>query len=413
MSELKRTQLYDTHVGLGATMVNFGGWEMPVQYPEGILAEHLYTRRFCSLFDVSHMGRLVVEGPDRLAFLQHVLTSNAKALDVMQAQYCIIPDAEGYAVDDAYLNRFEEDRYLLVVNAANKEKDIAYLNTFLGAYDCTLTDVSAQCAAIAVQGPKSEELLSTLAGGAQVTLPKRNALNTLNIQGRTVYVSRTGYTGEPIGYEVYLKSEDAAWLWNLLLDLGAKPAGLGARDTLRLEGGLPLYGHELGMDPYGGDIPIFAVSLARFAVNFSEEKGDFVGREPLLLQREAYQKLRDGDFSGMKVLRKRIMQIALLERGVMRAGMAVFRGEEPIGLITSGTMVPYYLTKGEGSDTVLTNKTARRSIGFCYINSDVRIGDIVQVQVRTKRLRAVIPGTLLKSNTPPYALPVIYRAPQE
>ena len=142
MSELKRTQYYKTHVAAGATMVDFGGWEMPIQYPGGIVAEHLYTRSCCSLFDVSHMGRLLVEGPDRVAFLQHVLSSNVLALDLDQAQYCIIPTESGGAVDDAYLYRFFEDRFLLVVNAANTEKDLEHLSRYLGDYDCTITNVT-------------------------------------------------------------------------------------------------------------------------------------------------------------------------------------------------------------------------------------------------------------------------------
>ena len=127
MSELKRTQLYETHVAAGASMVDFGGWEMPVQYPTGIVAEHLYTRHFCSLFDVSHMGRLLIEGPERLAFLQHVLSSNVQALDINQAQYCIIPNQNGCAIDDAYLYRFEAEKYFLVINAGNIDKDLAHL----------------------------------------------------------------------------------------------------------------------------------------------------------------------------------------------------------------------------------------------------------------------------------------------
>ena len=127
MSELKRTQLYDAHLAAGASMVDFGGWEMPIQYPTGIVAEHLYTRHFCSLFDVSHMGRLLIEGPERVAFLQHVLSSNVMAVDLNMAQYCIIPNEAGGAIDDAYLYRFEEDRFLLVVNAANTEKDLVHL----------------------------------------------------------------------------------------------------------------------------------------------------------------------------------------------------------------------------------------------------------------------------------------------
>ena len=171
MSELKRTQLYDVHVAAGAEMVDFGGWEMPIQYPSGIIAEHLYTRQVCSLFDVSHMGRLLIEGPDRRKFLQHVLTSNVAALDVNLAQYCIIPNENGGAVDDAYLYMFEEDNYLLVVNAANTEKDLVHLRKALEGFDCTITDISKGWAAIAVQGPKSKEMLTALNGGAQLTEP--------------------------------------------------------------------------------------------------------------------------------------------------------------------------------------------------------------------------------------------------
>ena len=271
MSELKRTQLYETHVAAGASMVDFGGWEMPVQYPTGIVAEHLYTRHFCSLFDVSHMGRLLIQGPERLAFLQHVLSSNVAGLDLNMAQYCILPDEDGGAVDDAYLYRFEEERFLLVVNAANTEKDLMHLRSVVKDYDCTITDITSRWASIAVQGPKSKDLLTTLSGGVQVTEPMKNALNTLTFEGHEVKVAKTGYTGEPLGYEVYCRSEDAAWLWNRLVELGARPAGLGARDTLRMEAGFPLYGHEMGVDPDGQRIPIFAVPLAKFAVSFAPQ----------------------------------------------------------------------------------------------------------------------------------------------
>ena len=220
MSELKRTQLYDVHVAAGAEMVDFGGWEMPIQYPGGIIAEHLYTRQVCSLFDVSHMGRLLIEGPDRREFLQHVLTSNVAALDVNLAQYCIIPNENGGAVDDAYLYMFEEDNYLLVVNAANTEKDLVHLRKALEGFDCTITDISKGWAAIAVQGPKSKEMLTALNGGAQLTEPMKNALGSVSLEGHYAHVAKTGYTGEPLGYEVYVHSEDAEWLWNRLVELG-------------------------------------------------------------------------------------------------------------------------------------------------------------------------------------------------
>ena len=415
MSELKRTQLYDVHVKAGATMVDFGGWEMPIQYPEGIVAEHLYTRSVCSLFDVSHMGRLLIEGPDRVAFLQHVLSSNVLALDVNQAQYCIIPDETGSAVDDAYLYRFEADRFLLVVNAANIDKDLAHLTPIVKDYNCTITNISAEYASIAVQGPKSREMLMTLAGGVTVTEPMRNALSTMMLEGHEARIAKTGYTGEPLGYEVFVKTEDAAWLWYRLIELGAKPAGLGARDTLRLEGALPLYGDEMGPDVEGNPMPIFATSLARFAVSFNPAKGDFIGRKPLEKQAEAYRRIRVRDFSPevMAVLPRRIRPITLLDRGVMRHGMPVYRGEEQIGWVTSGTMVPYFKTEGEGLETKILEEAGKRAIGFAYIASDVLINDEVEVDVRGKRLKAVIPACHLRSDAPPYARPIIYRPEEE
>ena len=413
MSELKRTQLYDLHVAAGATMVDFGGWEMPIKYPTDIVAEHLYTRHFCSLFDVSHMGRILVDGPDAVPFLQHVLSSNVMALDLNQAQYAIIPNENGGAVDDAYLYRFEEDRYLLVVNAANTDKDLAHLNEQIKAYNAKMTVITGDYAAIAVQGPKAKELLQTLSGGEAVTEPVKNALNTLKFEGRTVRVAKTGYTGEPIGYEVYIESAEAAWLWNRLIELGAKPAGLGARDTLRLEAGLPLYGHEMGLAPDGTEIPIFAVSLAKFAVSFSEQKGDFVGRAPLEKQFAAFKRIMSRDFSDLSVLPRRIVPITLLDRGVMRAGMPVYRGDEMIGYVTSGTMVPYYRHEGEGLATVILDEAVNRSIGLAYLSSDVLEDDKVTIDVRGRKLKAVIPPYHMRVDAPPYARPIIYKPDEE
>ena len=408
MSELKRTQLYDVHVAAGATMVDFGGWDMPVQYPTGIVAEHLYTRHFCSLFDVSHMGRLLIDGPDRVAFLQHVLSSNVESLDLNMAQYCIIPAEDGSAVDDAYLYRYEEERFLLVVNAANTEKDLKHLMAIVKDYDCTITDITADWASIAVQGPKSKELLMVLSGGQAITEPMKNSLNTLELEGHRVRVAMTGYTGEPLGYEVFIPSADAAWLWNRLIELGAKPAGLGARDTLRLEAGMPLYGHEMGVDPDGVPMPIFAVPLAKFAVSFSERKGSFIGRAPLEKQSEAFKRIQNRDFSDLTDLPKVIKPIVLLDRGVMRAGMPIYRGDEQIGWVTSGTMVPYYRSEGEGLETVITDEVAKRAIGTCYIASDVLVDDVVEVDIRGKRLKAAIPARHMSVTAPPYARPLIY-----
>ena len=413
MSELKRTQLYEAHLAAGASMVDFGGWDMPVQYPTGIVAEHLYTRHACSLFDVSHMGRLLIEGPDRLAFLQHVVTSNVAGLDLNMAQYCIIPDKDGSAIDDAYLYRFEDDKLLLVVNAANTEKDLVHLNAVVKDYDCTVTDISADWAAIAVQGPDSKDLLMKLSGGAPITEPMKNALNTLELEGHLVKAAKTGYTGEPLGYEVYIRSEDARWLWDRLIELGARPAGLGARDTLRLEASMPLYGHEMGLDAAGAPMPIFSVPLARFAVSCSPQKGDYIGREALSRQYEAYKRIMNRDFSDNSVLPRRMQPITLIDRGVMRAGMEIFRGGKQVGWVTSGTMVPYYVAEGEGIKTVITDETAKRAIGLCYIDSDILEDDFVEVDVRGKRLKAVIVPYHMRVDAPPFARPILYRPEEE
>ncbi len=414
MSELKRTQLYDVHVAAGATMVDFGGWEMPIQYPSGIIAEHLYTRQVCSLFDVSHMGRLLVEGPQRKEFLQHVLTSNVSALDLNMAQYCIIPNENGGAVDDAYLYLFQEDSYLLVVNAANIDKDLEHLNRALSGFDCTITNISAEWASIAVQGPKSKEMLMTLSGGESPTKePTKNSLGTVSLEGRQARIAKTGYTGEPLGYEVYVRSEDVVWLWNRLVELGARPAGLGARDTLRMEASFPLYGHEMGVAPDGTEIPIFAVPLAKFAVSFSAQKGDFIGRAALERQHRAFIRHMDRDFSDLSALPRRIAPIALLDRGVMRAGMEIYKGDKLVGWVTSGTMVPYFKTQGEGLSTVILEASGKRAIGLCYIDSDVLVDDTVEVDIRGKRLKAVIPARHMSVGAPPFARPLLYGEQEE
>ena len=391
MSELKRTPLYDAHVAAGATMVDFGGWEMPIQYPAGIVAEHLYDRKHCGIFDVSHMGRLIVEGPDRLAFLQKVLSSNAAALVPGRAQYCIIPNETGGAVDDAYLYMFEQDKYMLVVNASNTDKDLAHFAKYLPEYDCTITNITADYSSIAVQGPDSEGILKELSGSDEITGPKKNDLNELDMEGRTVRVSKTGYTGDPIGYELFIDSKDVVWLWHRLIELGAKPTALGARDTLRLEAGLPLYGHEMGEDHSGAEMPVFAVSLAKFAVSFAEEKGDYIARDLLLAQKE----------NGTP---RKVMPVSLIDRGVMRAGMDVYCGEKHVGWVTSGTMVPYYQFDSEGN---ILDTTGKRSIGFAYIDSTITKEDGIEIDVRGKKLKAKVVSRHMIQNEPPYGKAVI------
>ena len=393
MSELKRTQLYEAHLAAGGTMVDFGGWEMPIQYPAGIVTEHLTTRSGCGIFDVSHMGRLLIEGPDRLAFMQYALSSNVAAVKPGRAQYCMIPNENGGAVDDAYVYMYDEDRYMLVVNASNTDKDLAHFATILPKFDCTVTNMTDKCASIAIQGPETDKILSVLIGGPVPVGPKKNDLGFAMMEGRKVWLSRTGYTGEPIGYELFIESAEAMWLWNRLMELGAKPIALGARDTLRLEAGLPLYGHEMGDAPDGSEIKIFSVPLSRFAVSFAEEKGDFIGKA-LLEEQKAN-------------LTTKIVPIALVDRGVIRAGMEIFKNGEKAGWVTSGTMVPYWGYEGEGENTKLLETTGKRSIGFACIEGNPQVGDEVFVDVRGKKLKAVVVAKHMIQNDPPYGKAVL------
>ena len=412
MSELKRTQLYDVHVAAGATMVDFGGWEMPIQYPTGIVAEHLCCRSSCGIFDVSHMGRLDIEGPERVKFLQHVLSSNVLALDVNQAQYALMPNETGGVIDDVYLYRFEESKYLLVINAGNIDKDLAHLYKEAEKFDVKITDVSRDYAAIAVQGPKSKDILMVMSGGAPLTVENvKNALNTLELDGKPVRIAKTGYTGEPIGYELYCDSADAVYFWNRLVELGAKPVALGARDTLRMEAALPLYGHEMGECQLGGEIQAYASPLAKFAVSFNPDKGDFVGREPLLKQFEALKKILNRDYSSIEDLPYRIQPVCLLGRGVLRAGFPVYdaRTGEELGYVTSGTMIPYFETEGTGIESVITDRSAKRSIGLAYMKSHVVTEFELEVDIRGKRVPAVVTACHMRQDAPPYTRPILYK----
>jgi len=282
MSSLQKTFFYEKHRQLDATMVDFGGWEMPVQYQKGVIQEHLATRKQAGLFDVSHMGRFIMSGDDALPFLQKVLTNNAGALETGESQYTIIPDENGYALDDAYLYRFFEDRYLLVVNASNREKDWNHFQQEAKAFThLQLSDLTFDMGMLSLQGPASKEILISLMDSGSLPIPLRNNLSEVTISSAQVLLARTGYTGDPLGFELFMDRKDAGRIWDLLLSRGAQPIGLGARDTLRLEASLPLYGHEFGEDPEKKPIPIFACPLAKFAVSFAPQKGNFIGKARL------------------------------------------------------------------------------------------------------------------------------------
>jgi len=257
MSELLKTIFFDKHNAANATMTDFGGWNMPLNYPRGILEEHLLTRKNAGLFDVSHMGRFVIRGKNSLLFLQNVLTNNAAALEVNQAQYTMIQNNNGGAIDDAYLYKFAPTEYILVVNAANQLRDWEHLSHIAKRYalGVEFEDKSIEIAMLSLQGPKSKSILASLMEDGKMPEPVKNAMSSVTINGCKVLAARTGYTGEPLGFEFFIGREDALKIWDAFIEKGAVPVGLGARDTLRLESGLPLYGHELGVDLEGKESP--------------------------------------------------------------------------------------------------------------------------------------------------------------
>jgi len=411
MSELQRTIFYDRHVALGAKIVEFSGWEMPIFYPDGILEEHLATRKKAGLFDVSHMGRFIVKGTGALRFLQHVLTNNAEALNIREtgAQYTLIPNENGGAVDDAYLYRFVEEEYLLVVNAANREKDWEHLNSHLKNFqDVELIDRTNDIAMIALQGPMSRYIMEEIIESGQIPEPIRNAVSIVTISGAAVKLARTGYTGEPLCFELFISREDALMVWDQIIAKGATPIGLGARDTLRLEAGLPLYGHELGIDPDGKEIPIIACPLAKFAVSFSQLKDNYIGRSELTKQHNAFKKIVSRDYSLINDLPRVIKPIAVAGRGIAREGAKVFKDDKQVGYITSGTMVPLWTVEGEGLASSQTEHHQLRSICLGYIDSDILEDEKLTIEIRGKTVDAVVVKHHMRSEAPPYARPIVF-----
>jgi len=409
MGNLHKTALNDEHVKLGANMVEFAGWEMPLHYETGIVQEHLITRQHAGLFDISHMGRFIVRGKDALEFLQHVLSNNAAALEEEEGQYTMIPNETGGVIDDAYLYRFVPDEYILVVNASNREKDFAHLEALRKDFgEVQLIDRTKELAMLSLQGPKTKDIMLEMISGGRLPEPLRNCLSTVQINGSQVLVSRTGYTGEPICFELFVARQDVAAIWGTLIERGVRPIGLGARDTLRLEAVLPLYGHELGLDPAGQEIPAYASMLARFSVSLSPLKGAFIGRPVLTKQYEAFKRIVDRDYSLIADLPRIIQPIALIDKGVARAEAKVFRGDKHVGYVTSGTMVPLWQSQGAGLSTRQSEDKGRRAIGLALLDSDLVQGDEVEIEIRGKRARAVIVPYHMRAEAPPHAWPILY-----
>jgi aminomethyltransferase len=313
---LKHTPLYDEHKALGARLVDFAGYEMPVQY-EGIKAEHEAVRNHAGLFDVSHMGEAVFRGPEAEVAVQRLVTRDVGRLDVGQAGYCAVCYEDGGTVDDVIVYRREDD-FLIVINASNREKDVEHFQKNTEDLEVEVMDESDDWALLALQGPEAEKFLRNLTD-ADLSGIKPFRFVEGNVEGVQALISRTGYTGED-GFEIYLRPDGAPRVWRRLIEAGAAPAGLGARDTLRLEAGLCLYGNELDAETTPLEAGI------GFAVHLDKEPR-FIGQRALLLEDTGR-------------LRKKLVGFEMEGRGIARHGHHVTSGAEIVGEVTSGTKSP-------------------------------------------------------------------------
>jgi aminomethyltransferase len=352
--QMQRTPFHDQHVALGAKMVPFAGFEMPIQYPAGITAEHKAVRERCGLFDVSHMGEFVARGAGARDFLNYVTTNDVAGLEVGQAQYSTILNERGTVEDDCLVYRFA-DRFMVVVNASNRAKDFAHIERERHRFDCTLDDVSDDTALLAIQGPQAQRIVQPLADVALAPIEYYHFAEG-RVAGAAAVISRTGYTGED-GFELYFGAADGDRVWSAIMATGeVTPCGLGARDSLRLEMGMALYGNDIDdtVTPYEANLG-WLVKL---------KKGDFVGRAALVRQKE-------------QGVPRKLAGFVLDERAFPRPGFPVYQHGAAHGLTRSGTVSPSLGTP----------------IGTCYLPPEGAVpGSTLEVEIRGKR----VPGRVVK-----------------
>ncbi len=364
---IRKTALNAVHRQMGAKMVEFNGWDMPVEYPAslggGIIAEHMAVRTGVGIFDVSHMGDIRLAGPQALDAVQRISMNDASRLAVGQAQYSALLYPEGTFVDDVIVHRLGEDEYLLVINAGTREKDFGWVRDNTRQFDCTVENLSDDFTQIAIQGPKAVHLLQKLTD-ADLTMVKFYWVARGRLCGlANILMGRTGYTAED-GFEIYIPSDEAtsACVWNEVLEAGEEfgvvPCGLGARNTLRLEGRLPLYGHEIS-----DTISVWEAGLDRFC---KMEKPDFIGRAALEKAKAA----------GVK---RTLVGLEMTERGIARDGYKVLNlGGNEIGYVTSGSPAPFL----------------RKNIALAYVPPEfAAIGTAVKVEIRGQGAGAVVVPT--------------------
>jgi aminomethyltransferase len=356
---LEHTPLYDRHVAMGARMVEFGGWEMPVQY-SGIVDEHNAVRNAAGLFDISHMGEFELKGPDALAFLQHVVTQDVAKIGEGLANYALLCRPNGGIVDDIFIYNLP-DGYLVVVNASNIDKDFAWMREQAGTFDVTLENISDEAAMLALQGPHAEAILARATNADVVNLPFHGVTVASLLGDIPAIVARTGYTGED-GFELFIDNGYAARVWDALLEMGRadglKPCGLGARDSLRFEACLALYGHEISDDinPYEAKLG-WVVKL---------DKGDFVGRDALQAVKQAGAT-------------RKLVGFEMVDRGIARGEYEIRSLDgERVGVVTTGMPSP----------------TLGRNLGLGYVPAALAAeGSEFNVIVRERPVRARVVKT--------------------
>ncbi len=366
---IRKTALHPLHRQMGAKMVEFNGWEMPVEYPSagGIMAEHHAVRTGVGIFDVSHMGDIRLAGPQALAAVQHISMNDASRLAIGQAQYSALLYPEGTFVDDVVVHRLGEEEYLLVINAGTREKDFNWVRDHTHQFNCKVENLSDDFTQIAIQGPKAADLLQKLTD-ADLSAVKFYWVTRGTVCGlKNALIARTGYTGED-GFEIYIPSDEptSARVWNEILEAGKEfgvvPCGLGARNTLRLEAKLPLYGHEIS-----DTINVWEAGLDRFC---KMEKPDFIGRASL-------EKAKAG---GTK---RTLVGLEMLDRGIARDGYKVLDSAgSPIGYVTSGSPAPFL----------------KKNIALAYVPPEfVALGTELKVEIRGQGVRAhVVPTPFYK-----------------
>ena len=366
---IRKTALFSTHRQMGAKMVEFNGWEMPVEYPSagGIIAEHNAVRTGVGIFDVSHMGDIRLKGPAALAAVQHVSMNDASRIAVGQAQYSALLYPQGTFVDDVIVHRLGQDEFLLVINAGTREKDFSWVRDHTREFDCEVENLSDDFTQIAIQGPKAVDLVQKLTD-ADLSTVKFYWVTQGSVCGlKNTLIARTGYTGED-GFEIYIPADEStsAMVWNQVLqtgrEFGVVPCGLGARNTLRLEAKLALYGHEIS-----DTINVWEAGLDRFC---KMEKPEFIGRDALEKAKSAG-------------VRRILIGLEMIERGIARDGYKVLDEEGvEIGYVTSGSYAPFLKT----------------NIALAYVPPQfANVGTIINVEIRSQAVKAqVVPTPFYK-----------------